>query len=64
MPTVLYGAETLGMAVAEKKLNVMGTRCSRSVWSNHMDPVISEEMRRRTGVIRKMAGPSEQSALK
>ena len=38
VPTALYEGETWSMAVSEKKLNVMATRCMRSVQSNTHGP--------------------------
>ncbi len=53
---VLYGAETWNMgAVERKKLNVMEMRCLRSLCGvTRMDQVRNEEVRRRTGVVKRV----------
>ena len=58
VPTTINGAETLTMAVTEKKrLNVMEMRCLRSMCgATHMDRVENEEVQRRTGFKRELAG--------
>ena len=66
VPTALYGAETWNMGVADKKrLNVMEMRCLRSMCGvTRMDRVRNEEVRRRTGVVRDLAGRAEQCVLR
>ncbi len=65
IPTALYGAETWNMGVAERRrLNVMQMRCLRSMCRvSRMDRVINDEVRRRTGVVRKLAERAEQGVL-
>ena len=52
MPTVTYGAETLGMSTEEKhELGVIEMKCIRKVCGvTRMDRVRNEKMSRRVGV--------------
>ncbi|KAK3869735.1 hypothetical protein Pcinc_024963 [Petrolisthes cinctipes] len=63
VPTALYGAagaETRNMGENEKRrLNVVEMRCLRSMCGvTRMDRVRDEKVRRRTGVVRELAGQS------
>ena len=66
MPTALYGSETWNLGAAErKKLNVGEMRCLRSMCGvTRLDRVRNEEIRRRTGVVRELAGRAEQGLLR
>ncbi len=66
VPRALYGAETWNMEAAERKrLNVMEMRCLRSMCGvTQMDRVRNEEVRRRTGVVKKLAERAEQGVLR
>ena len=66
VPTALYGAETWNMGTAEKKrLNVLEMRCLRSMCGvTRRDRIRNEEIRRRTGVLRELAGRADQSLLR
>ncbi len=60
-PTVLYGAETWNMGAAERKrLNVMETRCLRSMCGvTRMDRVRNEVVRRSKGVVKELTERAE-----
>ncbi len=66
VPTALYGAETWNMGAAEsKRLNVMEMRCLRSMCGvTRMDRVRNDDVRRRTGVVKKLAERAEQGVLR
>ena len=64
--TALYGAETWGMRIAERrKVNVLQMKCLRSlVGVSRMDRVGNEEVRRRAGIERELASRSDQRVLR
>ena len=66
VPTVLYGAETWGLRVAEKRrLNVLEMKCLRSMSGvTRLDRIRNEEVRRRTGVVSELAERADQRVLK
>ena len=66
VPTTVYGAETWGMRLAERKrLNVLEMRCLRSMCGvTRLDRIRNEEVRRRTGVVRELAERADQRVLK
>ena len=66
VPTALYGAETWSMGTAEKRrLNVLEMRCLRSMCGvTRRDRIRNEEIRRRTGVPRGLAGRADQCLLR
>ena len=66
VPTVLYGAETWGLNVREKRrLNVMEMKCLRSICGVTIrDRIRNEEIRRRVGVQNDLAGRVERSVLR
>ena len=66
VPTALYGAETWNVGTTEKKrLNVLEMRCLRSMCGvTRRDRIRNEEIRRRTGVLRELAGRADQSLLR
>ena len=65
VPTVLYGAETWNVRKEERnKLNVMEMRCLRSMLGvSRVDRVRNEEVRRKTGVGRKLSDRLDQKVL-
>ena len=65
VPTVLYGAEAWGMRSAERrKVNALEMQCLRSlVGVSRMDRVKNEEVRRRAGIERELAGRADQRVL-
>ena len=66
VPTVLYGAETWGLNVREKRrLDVMEMKCLRSMCGVTIrDRIRNEEIRRRVGVQINMAGRVERCVLR
>ena len=66
VPTALYGAETWGMKVAEKKrLNVLEMKCLRNmcgvtIW----DRQYNDDIRRRAGVLLELSNRAEQRGLR
>ena len=66
VPTALYGAETWNIREAEKKrLNAMEMRCLRGMAGvSIMDRVRNEEVRKRTGVEKRLSDRVEQSGLR
>ena len=65
VPTAMYGAETWNVREAERnRLDVFEMRCLRSmVGVTRMDRVRNEEVRRRTGMVRKMSERVDQRVL-
>jgi len=65
VPTALYGAETWGMKVAEKKkVNVFEMKCLRSMLGvTRMDRIRNEEVRRRVGVVKELSRKSDERLL-
>ncbi len=63
VPTALYGAETWNIKKDERnKLDVMEIRCLRSMLGvSRMDRLTNVEVRRRTGVVRKLSNRVDQS---
>ena len=66
IPTALYGAETWSMSVADKKrVNVAEMKCLRGMCGvTRMDRIRNEEVRRRTGVEKELAGRVGQYCLR
>ena len=66
VPTALYGAETWNMSVKDRRrLNVVEMRCLRNMCGvTRRDRIRNEEIRRRTGVMRDLAGRADQSTLR
>ena len=66
IPTVLYGAETWGLRIAEKKkLNVLEMKCLRSMSGvTRLDRIRNEEVRRRTGVVKELSVRADQRGLR
>ena len=66
VPTVLYGAETWGLNVREKRrLDVMEMKCLRSMCGVTVrDRIRNEEIRRRVGVQINMSGRVERCVLR
>ena len=66
VPTVLYGAETWGLNVREKRrLNVMEMKCLRSICGVTIrDRIRNEEIRRRVGVQNDLSGRVERCVLR
>ena len=66
IPTVLYGSETWGLREAERrKLDVLEMGCLRSMCRLSLrDRVRNEEVRRRTGVERKLSSRVDQNVLR
>ena len=64
--TALYGAETWNTGARDRrKLNVVEMRCLRSMCGvTRRDRIRNEEIRRRTGVGRELAGRADQSRLR
>ena len=58
VPTALYGAEAWGMRSAKRrKVNVLEMKCLKSlVGVSRMDCVRNEEVRRRAGIEKELAG--------
>ena len=65
VPTALYGAETWGLKVAEKKrLNVLEMKCLRSmVGVTRWDRLRNEEVRRRAGVMKELSVKADERLL-
>ena len=66
VPTTLYGAGAWSMRSAERrKVNVLEMKCLRSlVGVSRMDIVRNEEVRRRAGIERELAGRADQRVLR
>ena len=66
VPTVSYGSETWGLREAERrKLDVLEMGCLRSMCRLSLrDRVRNEEVRRRTGVGRKLSSKVDQNVLR
>ncbi len=66
MPTALYGAETWNIKKDERnKLDVMEMRCLTSMLGvSRMDRLTNVEVRRRTGVVRKLSDRVDDSVLR
>ena len=66
VPTALYGAEAWGMSSSKRrKVNVLEMKCLRNlVGVPRMDRVINEEVHRRGGIERELAGRSDQRVLR
>lgn len=64
-PKTTVCAEIWNMGAAERQLKVMEMRCLRSICRvRHVDPVMDEKVRGRTGVARKLADRGEQRMLR
>ena len=65
VPTVLYGGETWGLKVTErKKLNVMEMNCLRSMCGvNRRDRVRNEDIRQRVGICHELAERVDMKVL-
>ena len=66
VPLALYGAESWGMRVAERrKVNVLEMKCLRRlVGVSRMDRVRNEEVRRRAVIESELASRADQSVLR
>ena len=66
VPSVLYGADTLGLKEREqKRLNVMEIKCLRGICGvTRMDKISNEEIRRRSSVQNKLSGKVENCVLR
>jgi hypothetical protein len=66
VPTVMYGSETWGLRVAERRqLNVLEMKCLRSMAGVTLwDRRRNEEVRRTTGVVKELAGRVDCSVLR
>ncbi len=66
VPTALYGAETWNIKKDERnKLDVIEMRCLRSMLGvSRMDWLTNVEVKRRTGVVRKLSDRVDQSVLR
>ena len=66
VPTALYGADTWGMRIAERrKVNVLEMKCLGSfVGVSRMDRIRNEEVRMRAGIERELASRADQKVLR
>ena len=65
MPTAMYGSESWGMKVTErKKLNVFEMKCLRMTSVSWLDRVRNEVVRARTGVRRDLAARVGMNVLR
>ena len=65
LPITLYETETRSMTVAEKRLNAMDVSWLRIICGvMHMDQARNEEVQRRTGVTKELAGQAKQCVLR